>query len=219
MKRILLSVTLVLGIMASTLGQSVWDCTTKSAWTYGSGTSADPYLIENAEQLAYFAEQVNAGTSYSGTYFKLTCDIDWNGCVWYAIGSNSAPFSGHFDADNHYIHNVTYQLSANNPSVYGGFFGYITNGSVSNLYIASNCTFTAASSNTTYYLGAVAAYASGTKFTNCHNEAPISVSHPSVSTSFDTYVGGVVGYVASGDTMKQCSNKGNVSFNVNNNNT
>ena len=47
----------------------------------GSGTESDPYLIANADQLAYFAQLVGSGNSYRGTYFTLLCDIDlgWTG--------------------------------------------------------------------------------------------------------------------------------------------
>lgn len=48
----------------------VWDGTAK-AWTKGSGTEADPYLIETGENLAYLAETVTAGETYEGVFFKL----------------------------------------------------------------------------------------------------------------------------------------------------
>lgn len=49
---------------------SVWDGNAEF-WTQGSGTANNPFLIENARQLAFLAELVNAGTTYENTYFKL----------------------------------------------------------------------------------------------------------------------------------------------------
>ncbi len=58
---------------------SVWDGTTITAFTVGDGTSAAPYQIATAEQLAYLAKQLNDGAEpYMGTYFKLTDDIVLN---------------------------------------------------------------------------------------------------------------------------------------------
>lgn len=54
---------------------SIWDGTSE-IWTQGQGTQSSPYLIENAQQLAYIAEMVNGGvTNYSNTYFKLTTNV------------------------------------------------------------------------------------------------------------------------------------------------
>lgn len=44
----------------------------------GSGTEADPYLIESIEDLLAFSNNVNSGTSYNGKYVKLTRDLDFN---------------------------------------------------------------------------------------------------------------------------------------------
>jgi len=44
----------------------------------GSGTSGDPYQISTVADLATLATNVNAGTNYSGTYFKQMNDIDLN---------------------------------------------------------------------------------------------------------------------------------------------
>lgn len=69
----------------------------------GSGTQEDPYLISNAEQLAYLAYMVNSGQGpyvesmeisdgiylkhfYQGVYFKQTQPIDLSKHVWPGIG-------------------------------------------------------------------------------------------------------------------------------------
>ena len=51
-----------------------WDGTTETAYT-GNGTEADPYLIANADQLAYFRTQVDNGSSFAGKFVKLYNNI------------------------------------------------------------------------------------------------------------------------------------------------
>ena len=48
-----------------------WDGTASEAWTNGSGTEADPYLIETPAHLKYLSAQVAAGNTYEGVYFFL----------------------------------------------------------------------------------------------------------------------------------------------------
>ncbi len=67
---VITTIFLVCGVNAQSV--STWDGTSE-IWTQGSGTEANPYLIQNAQQLAYIAEMVNGGvTHYENTYFKLT---------------------------------------------------------------------------------------------------------------------------------------------------
>ncbi len=71
----------------------------------GEGTEANPYLINNLEDLVYFRDQVNTYTSdksnqFKGKFVKLTNDIDLQGINWTPIGTNSigdhAAFLGTF---------------------------------------------------------------------------------------------------------------------------
>jgi len=57
---------------------AVWNGEADWAFAGGSGTESDPYIINTAEQLAYFAEYVNNGYGYSYEYFKLGADIYLN---------------------------------------------------------------------------------------------------------------------------------------------
>ena len=53
-----------------------WDGTAADSFTGGSGSEGEPYLVSNAGELAYFAQEVNSGTiskccngaSLSGSY-------------------------------------------------------------------------------------------------------------------------------------------------------
>ena len=50
--------------------------TVTAKWDFlGSGTSAEPYLIPSTEVWNFLADQVAAGNTYSGKYFRQTADI------------------------------------------------------------------------------------------------------------------------------------------------
>ncbi len=180
---------------------SVWNGSAE-IWTQGQGTESSPYLIENAQQLAYIAEMVNGGvTHYAGTYFKLTTDVFIDSTiVWQPIGLNSTYyFSGHFDGDNH-----TITLYLTTTLQYVGIFGYAKNGSFQNLTSAGRVTRTSASSDA--YVGGICGY-STSPFNNCHNTSDISSTSNSNSTS-TSYSGGICG--SSSAAVTNCHNTGEI---------
>lgn len=86
----------------------------------GEGTVANPYKIQNVEDLKKLAKKVNSGTTYERTYFKLTANIDLNNEPWTPIGKSRLPFQGTFDGDGHQITN----FKVAEPNKYVGLFGY-----------------------------------------------------------------------------------------------
>ena len=183
---------------------SIWNGSSE-IWTQGQGTQSNPYLIENAQQLAYIAEMVNGGvTHYDGTYFKLTTDVYIDSItVWQPIGlNNTYYFGGHFDGDNH---TVTLYLTTNSMA-YVGIFGYAKNGSFQNLTSAGRVTRTLASSNA--YAGGICGV-SASPFANCHNTGNISSSSSYSSNNSSSYSGGICGYATAAVT--NCHNTGDIS--------
>lgn len=70
----------------------------QGAWAEGlsgSGTSSDPYLIQNDNDWNTFATSVNNGTSYDGQYVKLMADIN----VSTMVGDMTDSFWGTFDGN------------------------------------------------------------------------------------------------------------------------
>ena len=123
MKHNLLSLFLVASVAMNMYATDVWDGSS-DIFTHGSGTQASPYLIENAEQLAFIAELVNAGvTTYSGNYFKLTTDLDLNNIPWTPIGTETSQFGGNFDGGNHVISKLNITSATN-----AGLFGVVSGG-------------------------------------------------------------------------------------------
>ena len=197
------AVILPMNIFAQSV--SIWDGTSE-IWTQGQGTESSPYLIENAQQLAYIAETVNGGvTHYDNTYFRLTTNVRIDSITpWEPIGLNETYyFGGHFDGDNHLV--TLYLTTSTHQFV--GVFGYAKNGSISNLNSSGRVTRTTASSSV--YAGGICGYSSA-NITNCHNSSDVSSSSiSSSSTIFPSFSGGVCGYSSSA-VVTNCYNTGNV---------
>ena len=87
----------------------------------GTGTADDPFVIQNAEQLKAFRNNVNAGNTFAGKTIKLTRDINLKNEEWTPIGTNEHPFSGSFDGQNHTVSN----LKITNAGSYNGLFGKV----------------------------------------------------------------------------------------------
>ena len=90
----------------------------------GSGTEADPYLIETAEELETlsFLSQTN---TFEGKYIKLGADIALEGENNHSpIGSWSAGFGGTFDGNGHTVSGVHIKNSGDGS----GFFAAIQGG-------------------------------------------------------------------------------------------
>ena len=162
----------------------------------GGGTEADPYLINNAEDLANLSEAVNSGNTFAGTYFLLTADIDLGiapyNAGWIPIGKNDIDFfGGIFDGGNNVIHNLTVKST----SIYSSLFGFVgTGGVVKYLGIDENSTVSGTS-----YVGGVAGANFGT-VANCYSKGPVGGGF---------YVGGVAGH--NGGTVTNCYSTGSVS--------
>ena len=184
---------------------SVWDGFAES-WTQGDGTENNPYLIENARQLAYIAEMVNAGvTHYDSTYFKLTTDVFIDSTTtWQPIGLNETYyFGGHFNGDNHL---VTLYLTSSTLE-YVGIFGYALIGSFEKINTAGRVKRTRASLCS--YAGGICGYSTSSFFINCHNEADIfcySYSYSYALYSAFNCAGGICG--SSSSSFTNCHNTG-----------
>ena len=183
---------------------SVWDGFAES-WTQGDGTENNPYLIENARQLAYIAEMVNVGiTHYDSTYFKLTTNVLIDSTTaWEPIGLDGTfYFAGHFDGNNHI---VTIYFSTSYMQ-YVGIFGYAKNGSISNLVSTGQVIRKTASE--TAYAGGICGY-SRSVVSNCHNFGNIfTTTSSSNSNSCSSYSGGICGYSTA--VVSNCHNTGNI---------
>ena len=126
------SETVIDGGDGSETAVPAWSGNVALSFESGSGDDTDPYIIKTPEQLAYLAQQVNAGTTYLDNYFKLSNSINLAGNLWTPIGNSSKQFKGKFDGNGNRI----YGLKVNSESSYVGLFGYAGEGSeISNLSV------------------------------------------------------------------------------------
>lgn len=184
--------------------------------------SSGVYQIGTAEDLLWFAQEVNNGnTAISG---MLTADIDLTGTQWPGIGTATNKFAGSFDGQGH---TVTFKDAG------WGLFGYvmgkegalitiqnvITAGSVNRSAIAheagyvqfTNCINRATITASTTRVGGILGKVDGTnryslihsdvRITNCANEASITGL---------SYTGGILGWTQSKTLITGCYNTGNI---------
>ena len=125
----------------------------------GEGTEANPYVIDNAEELVLFRTSVNAGeTKYSapGVYVALGADIDLAGQNWVGIGSIAQPhgFMGNFDGKNFKIKNltITNPVAESDGSVYAGLFSITEGTDQNNQNVIKNLTIENVTISTTGHI-------------------------------------------------------------------
>lgn len=151
-------------VSARAEGETVdtWDGTAV-AFTQGRGTKEEPWLIENAEQLAYLAQQVNNGTDYEREHFLLVSDLDLGGKEWTPIGTDGNPFWGGFDGGGHTITGMT--ITGKEAS-YVGLFGECHNFTTASSYIKS-VTVKGANISGKSFVGAIAGV--GANISDCYS--------------------------------------------------
>lgn len=119
---------------------SEWDGKKVSGNYYfsGKGSETDPYLIKSATDLAGLAVNVNAGTKYFNTYFRLETNIDLMGHEWTPIGNRSVYFYGNFDGNGKVITNMTISNATDCAGLFGFADGTIQNIVLRNASVASS---------------------------------------------------------------------------------
>ena len=200
---------------------NAWKGVVATEFGGGTGTETDPYIIVNADQLAYMNKLISASQE-TDAHYKLVSDINFGGSdsssIWYPIGYwaegeglNNAgetwytygdAFQGVFDGTGHTITGIyqnTWAMDGNYDNGYWkaamGLFGYVNGGTVKNLTIDNFY-----SEGEFAPTGCVTAYAAGdATFENI----AITNSHPQ---TYNTGVAGIVGWDNGGDTEAEASN-------------
>lgn len=201
----------------------------------GDGSAWDnAILIATAQELAYFAQQVNkrgaiafgengsiehngaGGNNFKGYYFALSADIDLSGHYWTPIGSASPSFKGHFDGAGHEVKGLVVNMEGQYGSVYAGLFGYLYDGAaIRNLGVrlgeeGVKVTLAYVDQNigSYAYAGGLAGYLSNGSISNCYveGEACVMASGPN-----DVCAGGLVGFTFGSATITHCYTTVNVS--------
>jgi len=219
----ILSVLIILCLLVSMLPNmafaadgATWD---GSAYAFNTAdnagdTEVNPFIIDTAGKLAYLAQQVNAGTSYEGKYFKLTANLNLSGHTWVPIGSytwvyigssaDNKPFKGIFDGNGKTISNL---IISDTSKSYQGLFGFVlgdaTTGVAATKGIIKNLTLTGVNLNVSYNSGGVVGTIDKGTIAGC------GVDNGTITGS---YSAGIAGR-GSESTITQCYNKASVSGN------
>ncbi len=190
-------------VSARAEGETVdtWDGKTiAGGFAAGTGTENDPYQINTAAELAYFAKTVNGGKRYDGEYIILKNNINLANKEWTPIGNHSNPFKGNFNGDNH---TVTGMQISNSSKDYVGLFGECTR---YNVYSAiKNITVRDSDICGKGHVGAIVGCAEGINIENCRSIAN--------KINGERRVGGICGYFGGnpGGKVSQCYNGSEVS--------
>lgn len=151
----LLSAVITAAAVPATAATGVWDGTIADSYAGGTGTEADPYLIETPQQLArmvgydvltnYTADIINGST---GKYYKLTADIYLNDVTasdWYTkSGLNewytgtSSRFCGNLDGGGHTIRGLHFASDAGYAALFPIIDSYEADRYFKNIRIADS---------------------------------------------------------------------------------
>ena len=120
-------------------------------WASMSALGADIVRIMSVDEFIQFKDNVNSGTSYSGTTVFLDSDLSLAGKTFELIGySESNYFRGAFDGQGHVISNLTMTSS----SQYVGLFGYSGGLTIKKVILDSSCSITSTfSGSSDAYIG------------------------------------------------------------------
>lgn len=187
----------------------IWDGTSTEIYAAGSGTQADPYIIENAKQLAYLVkhdviETASNNASFSmGKYYKLAADIylndvtdpDWaknSPNSWYSVAYTQR-FGGNIDGDGYTIYGLYYNGTGVAGLIpYADIWSY--NITVKNLII-SNASLSSDDNAGSIFGYVYTGNAKSLTFENCFVDDNVMIS----SSGSDARVGGLVGGVKNDD--------------------
>mgnify|MGYP000049445216 CR=1 FL=1 len=170
----------------------------KTADFEGEGTAANPYKIQNVEDLKKLAQKVNGGEAYANTYFQLTANIDLNNEPnWTPIGKSGLPFQGTFDGGGHQIT----KLKITGGS-YAGLFGYTKGADANAVAVIQNCNVTGEVNGYNHTGGIVGDAGINTKILNCSFQGNVEGNGENR--------GGIVGDTSSGCEVSGCYVTGTV---------
>lgn len=180
----------------------VWNGTIASGFAVGTGTENDPYQINTAAELAYFAKSVNDGKWYDGEYIILKNNINLNNQEWTPIGNHSNSFRGNFDGRNHTVTGMQISGELDRVGLFGECTKHNVNSAIKNITVKDSviCGIN--------FVGAIVGYAEEINIENCR-----SIGN---TINGKTDVGGICGKIGgySVGKVSQCYNSSKVTGRV-----
>lgn len=154
--------------------------------TEGEGTEQSPYQITNAEELKWFRDTVNSGTT--DIHARLLHDIDLKNVSWEPIGTQKKPYNGTFDGNAYTIKNFRLGDHTKPDQISEkGLFGWIgSGGTIQDVVVKVESIGSATNPNNFNITkcGLIAAYNAGT------------IRRCSVMVNYTLYVAGEIGIIA-----------------------
>lgn len=164
--------------------------------TEGDGTEQSPYQITNAEELKWFRDTVNSGTT--DIHARLLHDIDLKNVSWEPIGTQKKPYTGTFDGNAYIISNFRLgDYTKSDPISEKGLFGRIgSGGTIQDLVVKVDHMGSIMNANNfnVTKCGLIAAYNAGT------------IQRCSARVNYTLYVTGEFGVIAyqNSGTIENC---------------
>ncbi len=179
--------------------------TSKTSAEVVKETKSGYYMLFDANDLLWFAEQVNAGNdTICGRLYNDIYLSSLEKSYWTPIGCKlDEPFKGKFDGNNKTIYGLT--VCVKNQS---GLFGGVKNATIENVNIESPNVALVSLPNIYGMVGALCGEADSSVISNCHvTNANLNFTINDV-VSNPSYVGGVCGYLTNESRMVNCSVSG-----------
>lgn len=192
-------------VSARAEGETVdtWDGTAiADGFAAGEGTQDNPFQIETAAELAYFAKNVNAGNWYDGEYIVLKNDLDLNNQEWTPIGNARKPFKGNFDGNNHTVTGMKISGAWDCVGLFGGCTRHNVDSAIKNITVKNS------DIHGEKFVGAIVGRAEEINIENCR-----SIGN---TINGETDVGGICGKIGgySVGKVSQCYNSSKVTGRV-----
>lgn len=199
--------TVLLFVATLMLSASAWSQSVATEQpAAGIGSSANPYQIANAAQLAWFRDRVNGtytpadgetATKHDDVCAKLIADIDMSTVcseslgTWEPISRRDLTINwrGTFDGDGHTISNLYVNWSQSDA----GLFGYVSGSTIRNIRLTG-----VSITGTDIYTGVIG---------RCFGSA-IDVTVEDGTISGASATGGIVGFLSG--TISHCTNRAQV---------
>lgn len=197
-------------------------------------------IINTAEELRTFAQEVNNGKSFENELVKLGKDIDlggkqedestwWTSIGYYNSSTDYMYFKGTFDGQKHEISGI--YINNENKLYKGSLFSIISGATIKNLGITNSYI------KSDYASSIISATKESSKIENCYckesqiigrihvagiivennEESNISNSYNFSEIYFDSsdktdwsYIGGIASYLGNNSNIKDCYNAGNI---------
>lgn len=184
-----------------------WNYVTEdSTGITGSGTAADPYIIDSAYDFVEFTGNMIAGNNYSGKYIRQEADIDLAGNIDYTGVGSTSTFSGIYNGNGFTI-NLGLTTDGDKCP-----FPYVT-GTIMNLGTTGYITCIG-----TQLIGGIArSVRLGAKIVNCYSTATLSgyaaggISYTNYGTISNCHFGGIIDCFIAGTPIAATTDSGQFS--------